>query len=220
MHTAVLCAVCKPLHGNAMPTSLPNLLFFSPEGNMARHTWQTCSWPHELSFHEMFPLSVHFSYSLPFHAYLHSSKCMLKFTPMGFVKSLAFYVNLAWYSLHKCLICHNRRPCLLQKYLLLRAETEQNHFLIGSTKYRAASSLLRSVWSFSFLSTQGCYMPYEDSSFLCRNARSGCMFQMQFHNNHVLAASSQLLVNQCSSPSLAIHMVFLCPVKNIILMVI
>lgn len=130
---------------------------------------------------------------------------------MGFVESLAFCINLAWSSLPKCLLCHNWRPCLLQKYLILRAEAERNHFLTDATKHRAASSLLCSVWSFSFPSTGGHYVPYEDGS---SDVRSGGVFQMQFHDNYGLAANSQLLVNWCSSPSLATHTVVLCPLSK------
>lgn len=49
-------------------------------------------------------------------------------------------------------------------------------------------------------------------TFVCRDVRSGCTFQIQCH---VLAAASQLLVNSSHS-----HCVVMPPIKNVILMVI
>lgn len=154
--TAVLCTVWKPLCGNVTPTSLPNLPFFSPEENMAGHTWQVSSWPHEL----VLDVSVTCTFFL-FTAF----SCLPVFIEvyaeadtniMGFVESLAFCIHLAWYSLYKCLTCHNWRPRLLQKYLLLRAETEWNHFLIDDTKQQALFSIPFSPFPFHLLEAVIC----------------------------------------------------------------
>lgn len=76
---------------------------------------------------------------------------------MGLVKAPAFCINLVWNSLHECLICHNRRPCLFQKYLIHWAKTEKNIFW---QRARRASSPLHSFWSFSLPSAGGHYVPY------------------------------------------------------------